>query len=1226
MSGRWQFWIDRGGTFTDVVARRPDGTLVAHKLLSEDPGRYADAAVAGIRQLLGIGAREPIPAALIESVRLGTTVATNALLERTGEPTVLVITKGFRDALRIAYQNRPRIFDRQILLPELLYSRVIEATERVGADGEVVVPLDEEPVARALRDAYRAGLRSAAVVCLHGYRFPCHERRIGEIARGAGFTQVSLSHLTTPLMKLVSRGDTTVVDAYLSPILDRYVRQVAAELDGVPLMFMRSSGGLTDASKFRGKDSILSGPAGGIVAVARTSQAAGFDRVIGFDMGGTSTDVSHYSGRYERQYETQVAGVRMRAPMLSIHTVAAGGGSVLEFDGTRFRVGPRSAGASPGPAAYRRGGPLTLTDANVMLGRIQAGHFPRVFGPGGDQPLDAAVVRERFAALADTVGDGRSPEDVAAGFLEIAVANMANAIKKVSVQRGYDVTRYALVTFGGAGGQHACAVADALGITRVLVHPLAGVLSAYGMGLADITATREAAIEAPATQELEPQLAAELARLEAQARAELADEGIPSANVRVVHRAHLRYAGTDTALDVPAGPAADMVRDFERAYRQHFSFLMSQHTPIVVEAVSVEAIAPASTTEAALAGAPETAAGPPAAPAENVRIYVDGRWLDAGLYQRAGLAVGSEVAGPAVIAEANSTTVLDPGWSATVNALNHLVLARAAAPPGRGVGARVVGTRADPVMLEVFNNLFMSIAEQMGYRLQGTAHSTNIKERLDFSCALFDGAGNLIANAPHIPVHLGSMGDSIRQVARDRAGAMKPGDVYVLNDPYHGGTHLPDVTVVTPVFGDAGTVLFYVASRGHHAEIGGITPGSMPAASTRIDEEGVLLRNWLLAENGRLREAETLQVLRSARYPSRNPGTNLADLRAQVAANDKGVQELRAMIGHFGLGTVLAYMGHVQDNAEEAVRRVVSVLRDGSYTYEMDSGAVVKVAIRVNRADRTAQIDFTGTSAQLASNFNAPSSVAKAAVLYVFRTLVDDEIPLNSGCLKPLKVIIPPGTMLSPEYPAAVVAGNVETSQAVTGALYAALGVMAEGSGTMNNVTFGNERHQYYETVASGSGAGDGFAGTDVVQTHMTNSRLTDPEVLEWRYPVRLESYEIRAGSGGAGRWAGGNGGRRVIRFLAAMTVNTLASHRRVPPYGMAGGEPGGLGRHWVERANGCIVPMNGCDSATVEAGDAFVIETPGGGGYGPRAALAGRNARRPRDDRRRWAGRRDPP
>jgi len=1193
VSRRWQFWIDRGGTFTDLVARRPDGTLITHKLLSDNPERYPDAAVAGIRHLLGIADGEPIPVDRIEGVRLGTTVATNALLERKGEPTVLVITRGFRDALRIAYQNRPRLFDREIVLPELLYSRVIEVTERVAAHGEVVVPLDSEDVERSLRIAYDDGLRSVAIVSMHGYRFPGHEQRIGEIARRIGFTQVSESHETSPLMKLVSRGDTTVVDAYLSPIIDRYVNQVMGELSGARLLFMQSSGGLTDARIFRGKDSILSGPAGGIVGMARTSAAAGFEKVIGFDMGGTSTDVSHYAGEYERQYETQVAGIRMRAPMLSIHTVAAGGGSILHFDGGRYRVGPDSAGANPGPAAYRRGGPLTVTDANVMLGRIQPPHFPHVFGHRGDQPLDAEVVRDHFAALAAEIGDGRNPEQVAAGFLEIAVANMTNAIKKISVQRGYDVTEYVLTTFGGAGGQHACAVADALGITRILIHPHAGVLSAYGMGLADITAMRESAVEAPLRDQLWPELQKTLDRLEAEARSELTSQGIPAERISSVHRAHLRYDATDTALLVRAGTPRAMTKAFEETYQRRFSFLM-RDKPITVEAVSVELIG-----SSGFSGAESRATGPPAPPLplrpDRARAFFEGSWTEVNLYRRDEMGPGNAVPGPAIIAEANATTVVEPGWMATINGLGHLMLERVTVAPQR----RLIGTEADPVMLEIFNNLFMSIAEQMGFRLQSTAHSVNVKERLDFSCALFDTAGNLIVNAPHIPVHLGSMGESVKEVIADRTGEMKPGDVYVLNDPYHGGTHLPDITVITPVFGDDAEILFYVASRGHHAEIGGVTPGSMPAFSARIEEEGVLIRNWLLVEKGALRESEMFELLRAAPYPSRNPANNIADLRAQIAANEKGVQELHAMVKHFGLDVIRAYMAHVQDNAEESVRRVISVLHDGSYAYELDNGAVIKVAIRVDRLKRTAEIDFTGTSPQLPNNFNAPSSVAMAAVLYVFRTLVDDEIPLNSGCLKPLRVIIPSGSMLSPEYPAAVVAGNVETSQAVTGALYAALGVMAEGSGTMNNLTFGNDRHQYYETVASGSGAGDGFAGTDVVQTHMTNSRLTDPEVLEWRYPVRVESHEIRRGSGGAGRWAGGNGGRRRIRFLEPMTVTMLSGHRRIPAYGMAGGEPGALGRHWIEHVDGSTTSMRGCDSAPVSSGDALVLETPGGGGFG---------------------------
>jgi 5-oxoprolinase (ATP-hydrolysing) len=1219
----WEFWIDRGGTFTDVVARRPDDTLAVRKLLSEDPGRYTDPAVAGIRRLLGVEEGAPIPAERISVVRLGTTVATNALLERTGEPTVLVITRGFADALRIAYQDRPRIFDRQIVRPEMVYSRVIEATERIGARGEVIIALDEDAVACDLRAAYDEGFRSAAVVCMHGYRYPAHEVRIGEIARRAGFAEVSLSHAASPLMKLVSRGDTTLVDAYLSPILARYVDQVASELDGVRLQFMQSSGGLTGAHLFRGKDSILSGPAGGIVGMARTAQAAGFDKVIGFDMGGTSTDVSRYAGEFERQYETQVAGVRMRAPMLSIHTVAAGGGSVLHFDGSRYRVGPDSAGAHPGPAAYRRGGPLTVTDANIMLGRIQPAYFPTVFGESGDQPLDAGIVREQFAALAWRIGEATggpslsrgsggsaarsstppSPEQVAAGFLEIAVANMANAIKKISVQRGYDVTQYVLATFGGAGGQHACAVADALGITRVLIHPLAGVLSAYGMGLADVTAMRETAVEAPLAAGLLPELDQVAGRLEADAFAELAQQGIGPGRARSARRAHLRYDGTDTALPVPLGGVAEMTASFEQAYRQHFSFLMPGKT-VLVEAVSVELVAASAASAAPAAGQPPDGIprgqppgpGQPGSAGATVAMYAAGARADVPLMRRQDLRPGQRVDGPALIVEDFATTVTELGWRAELTGLGDLLLTRVAARPEQ----HLAGTTVDPVMLEIFNNLFMSVAEQMGVRLRSTAHSVNIKERLDFSCAIFDADGGLIANAPHIPVHLGSMGESIKIVVTRNAGRMQAGDVYVLNDPYHGGTHLPDITVVTPVFDGAGRgVLFYVASRGHHAEVGGITPGSMPAFSTLVEEEGVLIDNWLLVRGGVLREAQTLDLLRSAPYPSRNPEVNLADLRAQVAANEKGVQELRGMIAHFGLDVVRAYMGHVQDNAEEAVRRVITALSDGEYAYPLDSGAVIQVAVRVDREARTAQVDFAGTSAQLPGNFNAPSSVAMAAVLYVFRTLVADDIPLNSGCLKPVRVIIPPGCMLAPQYPAAVAAGNVETSQAITGALYAALGVMAEGSGTMNNVTIGNERYQYYETVASGSGAGRGFAGTDVVQTHMTNSRLTDPEILEWRYPVRLERYAIRHGSGGAGRWPGGDGGRREIRFLEPMTVTTLSSHRRVPPYGMAGGKPGALGRHWVQHADGSVTPMRGCDSVAVAAGDVFVIETPGGGGYG---------------------------
>ncbi|MFE4969319.1 hydantoinase B/oxoprolinase family protein [Streptomyces sp. NPDC056660] len=1183
----WQFWVDRGGTFTDVVARRPDGRLLTHKLLSDNPARYADAAVAGVRELLdGSGDQ-------VDAVRMGTTVATNALLERKGERTLLVITRGFRDALRIAYQNRPRIFARRIDLPELLYERVVEADERIAADGTVLRAPDLAALAGPLREAYDDGIRAVAVVCMHSHLHPAHEQAIGALAARTGFPQISLSSEVSPLMKLVPRGDTAVVDAYLSPVLRRYVRHVADELEGVRLMFMQSNGGLAEAGQFRGKDAILSGPAGGIVGMARMSQLAGFDRVIGFDMGGTSTDVSHFAGEYERVFTTQIAGVRLRAPMLDIHTVAAGGGSVLHFDGSRYRVGPDSAGADPGPACYRGGGPLTVTDANVMLGRIQPTHFPHVFGPDGDQPLDADLVRDRFTGLAreirEQAGDDRTPEQVAEGYLSVAVANIANAVKRISVQKGHDVTRYALTTFGGAGGQHACMVADSLGIRTVLVPPMAGLLSALGIGLADTTAMREQSVEAPLEPAAMPGVRKTADDLEAAARSELLAEDVPEDRIEVTRRAQLRYDGTDTTLTVELTEPDAMKHAFEERHRATYSFTLDR--PVVVEALSVEATGITQPPDLSALAPYE---GRPADP-ETVRLHTGGAWHDVPLHRREDLPPGGSVTGPAIITEAGATTVVDDGWRAAATDDGHLVMERATVTQSSDLD-----TEADPVLLEVFNNLFMSIAEQMGARLESTAQSVNIKERLDFSCALFDPDGNLVANAPHIPVHLGSMGTSVKEVIRRRGTSMRPGDTYAVNDPYHGGTHLPDVTVITPVFATQGErILFYVASRGHHAEIGGIAPGSMPADSRTIDEEGVLFDNWLLAENGRFREAETRRLLAGARYPSRNIRTNLADLRAQIAADRKGVDEVGRMIEEFGLDVVQAYMRHVQDNAEEAVRRVIDALDDGEYAYETDSGAVIRVRVRVDRDDRRATIDFTGTSAQLDTNFNAPFAVVNAAVLYVFRTLVADDIPLNDGCLRPLDIVVPPGSMLAPEPPAAVVAGNVETSQAITGALYAALGVQAEGSGTMNNVTFGNERHQYYETVASGSGAGDGFPGASVVQTHMTNSRLTDPEVLEWRLPVRLDEFAVRRGSGGAGRWHGGDGALRRIRFLEPMTVSTLSQHRRVPPYGMAGGAPGALGANRVERADGTVTELGGSDTADVGADDVLVIETPGGGGYG---------------------------
>ena len=1204
---KWQFWIDRGGTFTDIVAKRPDGSLVTHKLLSENPEQYRDAAVAGIRHLLGLQPGQVISADLVACVKMGTTVATNALLERKGEPTLLVTTQGFRDALRIAYQNRPRLFDRHIVLPELLYQEVIEAQERVGAHGELVQDLDQAHLRAELQAAFARGLRSVAVVFMHGYRYTAHEQAAADLARELGFTQVSTSHETSPMMKFVSRGDTTVVDAYLSPILRRYVDQVAAEMPGVKLFFMQSSGGLTDAHVFQGKDAILSGPAGGIVGMARTAELAQTEentevgvQVIGFDMGGTSTDVSHYAGEFEREFETQVAGVRMRAPMMSIHTVASGGGSILSFDGARLRVGPQSAGANPGPASYRRGGPLTVTDANVMLGKVQPAYFPKVFGPQADELLDHEVVAQRFGVLAQDMQ--RSPESVAEGFVQIAVQQMANAIKKISVARGYDVTRYTLQCFGGAGGQHACLVADALGMTRVLVHPLAGVLSAYGMGLADQNVIREQAIELPLLADNMVALTQTLTTLEAAARAELLQQQASEGTVSVRRSVHVRYQGSDSALRVPMGELTDIVGGFEAAYRQRFAFLMTGKA-LVVEAVSVEVL---------LAGdVPREQRQPIHAPREvprrdTVRMYVEGAWHDAALVVREDMQAGDVVAGPAIVAEKNATTVIEPGWQARLTALDHLVLTRHQPRAVR----YAVGTQVDPVLLEVFNNLFMNIAEQMGLQLQNTAHSVNIKERLDFSCALFNAQGHLIANAPHMPVHLGSMGESIKTVIRENASTMAPGHVYVLNDPYHGGTHLPDITVITPVYlGDLAEPSFYVGSRGHHADIGGITPGSMPPFSTRIEEEGVQLNNVLLVERGELREAEMLRLLQSGDYPSRNPAQNMADLKAQIAANEKGVQELRKMVAQFGLDMVQAYMGHVQDNAEEAVRRVITRLKDGQFTLPLDNGAQIQVAIRVDVAARTAEIDFSGTSVQQPNNFNAPTAVCMAAVLYVFRSLVDDDIPLNAGCLKPLQVIIPTGSMLNPNPPASVVAGNVETSTCITNALFGALGVMAGSQPTMNNFTFGNARYQYYETISGGSGAGveldaaghvtGGFNGTSVVQTHMTNSRLTDPEILEFRFPVRLQSYAIRAGSGGAGRWRGGDGGVRRLEFLEPMTASVLSNGRIYPAFGAAGGQPGALGINRVVRVDGRVEDLGHIGQAEMDVGDVFEIHTPGGGGYG---------------------------
>lgn len=1182
----WQFWIDRGGTFTDIVGLAPDGDIRTAKLLSENPGRYDDAAIQGIRDLLGLDADAPIPATRISAIKMGTTVATNALLERAGEPTLLVITRGFRDALRIGYQNRPKIFALDVQLPAPLYDSAVEVDERIAADGRVLTPLDLDSARQDLQKAYGQGIRSAAIVLMHAYRFPDHEIALGELCAEIGFTQVSLSHRASPLMKLVGRGDTTVADAYLSPILRRYVDQVTAATGDARLLFMQSNGGLTQARHFQGKDAILSGPAGGVVGAVRTAQQAGFNKIIGFDMGGTSTDVSHFDGAYERVFDSVVAGTRIRAPMMHIHTVAAGGGSVLHYDGQRFRVGPDSAGAQPGPSCYGRGGPLSVTDCNVALGKIQPDHFPQVFGESGDAPLDADVVSEKFAALASEIGT-LTPQEAAEGFLMVAVENMARAIKRVTLERGYDVSEYTLVCFGGAGGQHACLVADALGIERVMIHPLAGVLSALGMGLAESRAMRERAVEEPLGEALAGKMEPILAALEADARAGLEND---LSRIDMLRRGHLRYLGTDTALTVPYGSAGEMRAAFEAAHGQRFGFT-DPDKEIVVEAVSVEAVG--HEAEPALV-APTSGDGD--AP-EPTRIFTGGAWREARLYARDALSIGTPLPGPAIITEAHGTNVVEPGWRAQVTERGDLILERV---EPRAFDT-AIGTEVDPIRLEIFNNLFMSIAEQMGVVIENTAHSVNIKERLDFSCAIFNDAGALIANAPHIPVHLGSMGDSVEAVIRenpDMAHSDLAGDVFVMNDPYNGGTHLPDITVVTPVFIE-GAPLFYVATRGHHADVGGLTPGSIPPSSKSIEEEGVLITPMKLVEGGRFKDAEIRQILAGTDYPARNPDQNIADLKAQVAANEKGAFELAKMVSQFGPSTVRAYMGHVQDNAEESVRRVIDRLTDGEFSVEMDCGAAVTAKITVDKAARTATIDFTGTSAQQNNNFNAPLSITKAAVIYVFRCLVGDDIPLNAGCLKPLDIRVPDDCFLNPHFPAAVVAGNVETSQAVVNALFGALGTVAGAQGTMNNLTFGNESHQYYETIAGGMGAGDGFDGASAVQTHMTNSRLTDPEVLEFRYPVVLEEFAVRGGSGGGGKWRGGDGVIRRIRFEEAMTAAILSNNRIHAPFGLRGGEDGARGRNRVIRADGSEEALPASAETDVSPGDTLVIETPGGGGYG---------------------------
>jgi len=1209
MTSGWQFWIDRGGTFTDVVAKRPDGELIVRKLLSQSE-LYADAPIQGIRDLLQLAPDEPIPVEDIDAIKMGTTVATNALLERRGDRVVLAITEGFADALRIGDQTRPELFARQIVRPDPLCERIIEVNARVGASGTELSPLDRDRARRDFQAAYDDGIRSCAICLLHGYRYSEHEQAVAEVAREVGFDRISISHQVMPLIGLVNRAETTVVDAYLSPVLRRYIDRVAAQIDTssdrstCKLMFVQSNGGLTDATTFQGKDSILSGPAGGIVGAVRTSAAAGCDKIVTFDMGGTSTDVAHYAGEYERSSDNVIAGVRLQTPMLDIHTVAAGGGSIVQFDGARYRVGPESAGAQPGPVAYGNGGPLAITDCNVMLGKLQPDLFPRAFGASGDRPLDAAIVREKFTELAATIGDGRAPEAVAEGFVKIAVETMASAIEKITLERGYEIAGYTLCCFGGAGGQHACQIADALGIEQILIHPLAGVLSAYGIGLADVRILREQSVEATLTPDLLPTLDAQFANLEASARAELERQGHTQTECDKTLR--VKYAGTDAAIAVSYTDLDDIAAQFTAAHRQRYGFVMDEN-PLAVAAIALELVARSPET-------PDTrACGPGAKQIATAHFYSGDRWHEAPVYARESLAAGDTISGPAIITEPAGTTIIEPEWSARVTADAQLLLARRQALRSVARAERDL-TVPDPVRLEIFNNLFRKIAEQMGTTLQNTSYSVNIKERRDFSCAIFDASGDLAANAPHIPVHLGSMSASVQSLIRDRGRDLQPGDVYALNNPYNGGTHLPDITVVTPVFLAAATrPEFFVASRGHHADIGGITPGSMPPHSAHIDEEGILLDNVPVVTNGVFRDRELRALLADSPYPARNPEQNLTDLKAQIAANEKGIRELQQAIAQFGIDTVRAYMQHVQDNAEASVRNAIDVLRDGSFTCVLDNGARICVAVTIDRHRCAARIDFTGTSPQQQSNFNAPKAICQAVVLYVFRTLVSDNIPLNAGCLRPLDIVIPPGSLLDPSPPAAVVAGNVETSQAIADALYGALGVLAASQGTMNNLTFGNATHQYYETICGGAGAGPTFPGADAVHTHMTNSRLTDPEVLELRFPVRVAAFSIRAHSGGNGRYRGGNGVIRKLHFLEPMTVAILSNRRYIAPHGLAGGETALPGRNAIQTRDRHLHPLEGTATATVEPGDTLIVETPGGGGFG---AVTERDERPPASDR----------
>ncbi|WP_321276992.1 hydantoinase B/oxoprolinase family protein [Thiomicrorhabdus indica] len=1191
---QWQFWIDRGGTFTDVVAKTPEGNLLTHKLLSDNPEHYQDAAIAGIRHFLKVPTDHSIPVENIKSVKMGTTVATNALLERKGEPVALITNQGFADALKIGYQNRPDIFALNVRTPKPLYQQILEVTGRLNAEGEEIQPLAEAAIKQGLKSLKQQGFNALAIVLLHSYLNPEHEKQIAIWAKEIGFSQISTSSATSALVKYVSRGRTTVVDAYLSPVLHRYVQQVTKQLPNVDLQFMQSHGGLCQAKTFQGKDAILSGPAGGIIGAVKTSQHAGIDKIIGFDMGGTSTDVSHYAGQLQRNFDNEVAGVQMRVPMLDIHTVAAGGGSIITLQQGEVRVGPESAGANPGPTAYRRGGPLTVTDANVLLGRIQPSHFPNVFGENADQALDMIAVRNKFAEMANALS--MEPENLAQGALDIAIENMANAVKTISTQRGYDLHDYTLVSFGGAGGQHACLVAEKLGIQSVLLHPYSGVLSAYGMGLAQnsVMNTQSYSIHITELTQLKPliQTQRQTAIKELQAQnSEVAEEKMTL---------HLHYQGSDTSLDIQfIDWQTDYAMLFSEQHQQRFGFQLD--ADIVVHSITIEVLNQAHQADSLPNTSPYSAK-----PIETVQTYANGAWQDTLVYQRNAITQSQTLSGPALILETTGTIYLPAGWNTKLLADGQLQLTQNAVKLelNSAKSAQISQNnnktfKPDPIKLGLYNHRFMSIAEQMGAILAKTAHSVNIKERLDFSCALFDQSGQLIANAPHVPVHLGSMGESVKTLIQRHGNQLQSGDAYALNNPFAGGTHLPDITVISPVFIDD-KCAFYVASRGHHADVGGLTPGSMPADSTHIEHEGVLLDCVPVLLAGKEQSSTLKTRFLQARYPARNWQQNWNDLQAQIAANQAGINGLQQLCRQTSLQEVKAYMNFVLEHSEAQVKALLPKLSSGEFCYQTDHGSQVCVEVRINQTSQTATIDFSGSSEQQNNNFNAPFAITRAATLYVLRTLINQDISLNDGFLRPIELIVPTGSILHPNYPAAVVAGNVETSQVVTDALYGALQIQAASQGTMNNLTFGDKTWQYYETLCGGTGAGKNYKGEDAVHSHMTNSRLTDPEIFEQRYPVRLKKFAIRENSGGKGKYPGGNGCERHIEFLQPMMVSVLSNHRQIPPYGMQGGEAGKTGRHGKQPAGKTSIKwLPSTFSESFEASDTLIMQTPGGGGFG---------------------------